>query len=616
MTSQLIYDVTVDDGPVQVTWDVSLVNNDPATQNRLEGQVAFYHSLTLPLLRGASNVSALSSEGQPLSVSLDTSHKGPAEAATVAFDRRLFYQDTYGLTVSYELSNVRERSILVTPNYIFLPLIAGGDEATVSVKTPDEPPWTVEVAPVDCSGDVQKLACTGATTYLAATLEVSRPDAMSSATFNVQLAEKDVPISLTYFQGEEAFAQHLQDLASAALPIMEDVYGVLYGGPEVKIAQGGRQAVLGYEGVTSCDSARCSIVISPIADDLTALHEFAHLWSGMYGKRWLSEGFAQLVAEGTAARLPAGLVQGQPPARDPPALELQLDDWGEVTSIIGAEESELQTESAGYDRSLRFLALLQSETGLRALQQANRLIAQSGPPADSRRFMDALEDAGGNNRDDLFKLWVFPESLYPTLDDRRDARDRLALLLAGIEGTGLSSRVPDAIRRDVLAWRFREALSALDNAEAGLESYDDLLPRLETLKANAQTAGLSLGTAIDDRLLDWNFDEAGQALASAEDALNAYKTARQKVDSPRNLWKRFGLMGSDPEGALSEAAAAFNRSDYERAAQQSAHASGMIDDASDRAFQRLLIVAGILGMLSLAIGVAFWVSRLRHRALA
>src|SRR5207237_6138957 len=101
------------------------------------------------------------------------------------------------------------------------------------------------------------------------------------------------------------------------------------------------------EGITSCgQAANCSVIVSPAADDITVLHELAHLWSGIYGRRWLSEGFAQLIAEEAAGALPAGLVQSQPAEQHPAGTDLRLDTRGEVSSLIGANELVLKHEDA------------------------------------------------------------------------------------------------------------------------------------------------------------------------------------------------------------------------------------------------------------------------------
>ena len=78
-----------------------------------------------------------------------------------------------------------------------------------------------------------------------------------------------------------------------ALPVMEALFGHPYDGPaRIEIAQRGQQAIAGYGGTFGCQPEQCSIGISPVADDSIALHEFAHLWTEQYQKRWLAEGLA------------------------------------------------------------------------------------------------------------------------------------------------------------------------------------------------------------------------------------------------------------------------------------------------------------------------------------
>ena len=614
VTAHASYDIRPDLGPVHVSWQVTVENNDPQTVNGNDGTISFYDSLSLPVLRGATDISALSPSDTPLDVTLDDSTDGPLLVATVTFDLPLFYQDTYSFTLDYDLPAARDESLLVTPFYVFLPAVASGDQATVTIFTPNDALWEVALEPIDCAQSGSTFTCTGSdSVHLAAFAEVSRPDATAAIPIDLALQERNVSITLTYFQGEEPWAQHLQELIIAALPIIEELYGFPYGGPfAINVAERGRQIILGYEGLTSCDrQAACDIAVSPVADDFTILHELAHLWSDIYAQRWLVEGFAELLAGEAAARLPPGLVQGAPPSRAEPALDLRLDLWGDVTSVVAASDEDRQTENAGYDRSLRFLALLQDQVGLQALQQANALIAQSGQPADSRRFMDALEDVSGQNQDQLFAQWVFPDSFAPTLQTRRQARDRLAALTAQVQAEGLSSDVLDAIRQDVAAWRFDEALASLDRAEADLQTYTEITDTLSTLRRDLRAAGLTLPQTIDAALARLDFEPARLAIAAAQDALDVYLDAQERVDAPRSLWLRLGLLGSDPHTSLDDASRAFARGDFQTAIDEANSAADTVDNASRVALTRLLIFVGILAAIALAMGVALWLAH-RH----
>lgn len=614
--SRVAYDIHPDQGPVHVSWDISIQNNDPQT-TRGGGRrtsISYYDAFSFPVLAGASSVTARSAAGAHLDVAVAQPVQGLVTPATVKLDKQLFYQDTYDLRLEYAVPETRREALIVTPAYAFVPLVASGDEATVEVSLPEGGPWSTSVEAGDCTQSGASFTCAGAdSVFLAGVAEAARPDLTATLATDVQLRDKKVAVSITYFQGEEAFAQHVSDLAVNALPVIEDIYGFTYSGADtINVSERVRQVILGYEGLTRCDAAACEVNISPIADDYTVLHEFAHLWSGIYAKRWLAEGFAQYVSIQAAAYLPEGLVSGAPPDREQPSVDLRLDDWGEVTSIIGAAQEDLAVENAGYYRSLRFLEQLDFELGLETLRKANQAISQGGVPADSRRFMDVLEDVSGRNNDGLFLEWVFPDSLDPLLADRREARDRLTNLIARVQEEGLTEDVPARIEGKVKAWQFDEAFEALDKAEAGLDTYDRLKGELEQLRNDVSAAGLVLSDDIDRRIADWDFEGARALVQQAAEAVSAYNLARAKVAEPRSLWERFGLLGSDPEGSVERAAAAFNDGEYQAAIEHAKQAIDTVDGASATAVRRILILAGVLALFALVILVAVWLSHRRE----
>jgi hypothetical protein len=620
VTSRVTYDARPDEGPVRVSWEVNFQNNDPNTSVRgATGEVLFYQNVTVPMLRGASAISAVSSSGNSLDVELRDEGPGPTVAATISFDERIFFGETFDFSLGYELKDVRVPSLLVTPAYVYLPLIAGGDEASVTVNHPSGGGWNVSLDAAECGQEGASFVCSGNDSgFLAALLEISRPDAVASIPFEITLQEKTVSVQLSYFLGEERAANHLRQLATAALPIIEEQYGFAYPGKEaVTISQGGRQAVLGYEGLTSCEpNGECSVVVSPAADDVTFIHELAHLWSHIYEKRWLSEAFAQVIAEETAAALPETLVESEPPARDTAAINLPLDEWGSVTSLIGAAPAEREIENAGYQRSAQFLHELRSAVGSDALKRANATIAGSGRPANSERFLDTLEEVSGKRLDGLFAEWVFPESYAPTLDLRRQARDRLGALYQAAAEKGLSEDLPDGIRSQVAEWQFSEALAALDEAERNLGEYDVLKRAIDLLGEGARAAGLELPSSVGEDLQRWDFTAVRVRVAEAARAVDAYTEARERVRSSGNLWERIGLIGKSPEAQLQLAAKEFASGDFAESAEHASDAREMVSGASSTALRRVLLVGGLLGMVALGIWAGVWFAGRREREYA
>jgi hypothetical protein len=619
MASIVTYDIKTSDEAARVTWDVTLTDTDPAT-DITNGGSSYYATVGLPVLRGASEIVATDSSGYGLIV--DTEDPGGQlidEGAVVHFARGIFFGQTYTFRLTYTLADTRSQAVLVTPNYAFVPAIASGDSATVVVNTPSGDPWVTSIEAKDCPQSGNTLTCSGESkTYLAALVEVSQPGALSTSQFDVALKDKTVNVTLTYLQGEDASAQHQQALIAAGLPVIEQVYGFDYAGPGVlHVTQGGRQSSLGYEGLASCTpDVSCDIVVSPVAGDYTLLHELSHVFSSIYSKRWLAEGFAEFVAETAGPQLPEGVVVGSPPQRADTTVALALDDWGDASTLIGADASVLDIENAGYTFSIRFLQQLQQQYGIEALQAVNRNIATSGSQADSRRYMDLLEEATRSNLDSLFLTWIFPSSYRQAIADRRAAIDGLASLRTRLGDEGLSDDIATPIAADIRDWEFASALDKLAEAEGGLTTYVDLRGKLDDLKSDAETAGLTFPTGLDDSLNRFDFQNVSTAIDRGEQAITSYRDAQRVVGQSRNIWQGFGLLGSSPGGALDDSAQSFASGDFDASLAHSRHAIDLVNDASSVAFRRMLVVAGFLGLLVLAVGIAVVVGRLREREFA
>src|SRR3972149_9089526 len=117
---------------------------------------------------------------------------------------------------------------------------------------------------------------------VAAWVEVTHPGALQSVSSVVALDGGEIALTVSFFPGEEEWASHIQELATAAIPALESSFGFPYQGPfDLTIAERGRQDIAGYEGTFACGATSCVIGISPVAGDSVALHEFAHLWTGV-----------------------------------------------------------------------------------------------------------------------------------------------------------------------------------------------------------------------------------------------------------------------------------------------------------------------------------------------
>lgn len=563
ITGEVTYVVRPDDGPVQVTWQVDIENNDPATRRQDFGSSYFYQSVSVPVLRGASATRATGPGGGPLGVEVDDSGEGPTASAGVLFDRALHYGERYAFTLSYELADARSEILLVTAAYVYLPAIVVGDSATVRVVVPDDREWDVILEPFDCpESDPGEYVCSSSEgVQIAVWVEVTKPDALRSTESVVQLADGEIALTISHFHGEERWASHIQEMSGSALPALESLFGFPYQGPRsLTVTERGRRDIAGYEGTFGCLVDFCTIGISPVADDSVALHELAHLWTEMFEKRWLAEGLAQFMTNRAAEGLGA-LVSTQKSGPPPRTVDLQLDEWGPARYIIGASEEDLAREYTGYWESERFFETLEQAIGLPALQTANASAAGLARDIDSQTYLDLLEDASGVHLDGLFLEHIFPPSYGPVLEQRRRAQERLVLL-----------------------------------------------------QANAAAAELHLRERTQDLVDAWSFDSAERAMDDAEAALDAYNAARDRLDEPRSFWEKVGLWGRNPDAELESAAAEFAVGRFMNAVDHAETAEETLDGAKRAGQIRLSALAGILAAIILVAGGGIWFVRSRESA--
>jgi septal ring factor EnvC (AmiA/AmiB activator) len=116
------------------------------------------------------------------------------------------------------------------------------------------------------------------------------------------------------------------------------------------------------------------------------------------------------------------------------------------------------------------------------------------------------------------------------LEQRRRARDRLTAVTAAVQTEGLDPSPLEAIRADVSAWRFDDALSALDDAEADLALYtSQLKDQLASLRKAIKSADLAFPRAIDEAVTAWEFSDLERTLDDAEAALAQLAEQRHEV---------------------------------------------------------------------------------------
>ena len=613
------YDVNAD-GSVRVSIAAQVTNRDPSTQRRSAGRVQFYTAAGFAIHDAAVNLSVRAGNAR---LPVETRERDdPLRVIAVRFNRDLYFEESIDITLEYELNAVRAAQLLVSPQYTFVPAFGQGTRSLVRITAPPDRQLTIASSNCGRTGDQPVSYACGVSTNeddyrangrCAFTAAAPRWDCafterdlvvipfeatsaglkLAARSSRVKLSAGEVDLKVQYFAGDESWAARVEDVIRRGLPLVEEANGYPYpGSAQIDIIESGYQATHGYEGLASTVGG---IHLTPVVDDQTVLHEVAHLWSGIFGSRWLAEGMADYTANVAARRL--GLKPETP--MDPLPAAPRLEEWGPLRNQLGASRPERDLESAGYSRSLRFVELLAERAGPRQLAAANATLAQERIRGTARTYLDALEDLTGQNFTPLFGEWALASADLDLLPARDAARKNTAALRERTAAAGLS--VPANLEQALRAWDFARAERIAATAVSALNQHDQTAAR-------AQAAGIALGPSFA-AAFGRGAEQAAVVARDEAAAVDAVSAAFERADGDRSPIMRVGLIGAGLDGREAQVRAALLAGDYKAATMQADAMQQRLDSAERNGAVRLALSGGVL----LSLAVVLMVRRVTRR---
>lgn len=464
---------------------------------------------------------------------------------------------------------------------------------------------------------------------------------------DVALAGAMVPLRLRYFRSSSEWANQQFSVAQQALPKLEALFGHPYPHQEVLLRESNYLLFGGARGVAFTESGEMLLAVGTGVESHTTIHELAHQWAGLaLGEPWIWEGLAEY------ARRTIGPELGLTP---------YLREWKSLgyTDPLSTmyNGSAVFDSDYWYGRSGDFWFAFESAVGGRENMTTVLGRIDDDParhPLDGRWFIDAGEDVSGANLDQLFLDWVWAHDYArPLLGERRAAYDLLNAFKVEAAELGLVG-VPMDIQANLDEWSFSPVAGQVDRARDVLESYRALLVATDAAGLTRTTdvaeawgtsniaslyslvakhsetvnlvvrAGAGLDGLDEDHPAfvelqkariaynDGELEIASQhATAALAEVYNVDASARmieiaaeEEAGFTPDFFKTIGLFLSDPSGDLETAKAAYAEGDYATALAQSRSAYEAWNGARPRGLQRLALLAGVMGGLSLLV---WWV---------
>lgn len=217
--------------------------------------------------------------------------KGDGDFYVFMFNERVWYGDVFEFTVEYD--------IMVNQNTAVFNIWDNTDNATAKIIIPDE--YEMYANKQNCvitplkdryvldPGNLGK-------NVAPITVDLVRHTELNSMTETVKLKEKDVLVTVRYWDGEEQWAEHVMDTTSRSLVMLEDIWGVAYpANYDITITESSMEETAGYGGLNNWSNG---ISLLHTSRDITLIHELTHYWtkSCSFEQLWMDEGYANFYA--------------------------------------------------------------------------------------------------------------------------------------------------------------------------------------------------------------------------------------------------------------------------------------------------------------------------------
>ncbi len=611
VTSTTTYRLDSASGVVRVVAEYRITNTLSDVRDGNIVRRPFFSGYTVPVAVGAENPAA-TTDGVPLAIE---SRLIPDETDIYIFDislaRNLFAKQSTTVVLTYDLSGFPPRSdnpSRVNGAYAFFEAFGLGDPGQVTVRVEIPAGWDFETF----GEEPRRQAVDGATVLV--TEDIAEPDRYAlfvSARLDDALASTDVVVgddqfSITHWPDDQEWADFVRAQLTDGVPELGELIGVPWPlSDRLVVRQTVTPYLYGYAGWFSVTDDE--IEVGEDLDAEVVLHELSHAWfnSTTFSDRWVNEGFAQLYSNQTVGRL--GGAAAEPESIDPAApAALQLEDW-DTPAFDDADDTDDATEEYGYNAAWWVIDRIFDEIGEEAMSVV--LVAAYGDespypgdpatadevadddpsaperPVDRRRLLDLFERVGGSTTAaDLFRDHVLAASDTGAVDDLT-ARAEAISVYDDLVTRGAGWAAPTGLRTAMTDWAF-------DDVDPIVTAAGEVLDALDALATASQELGVEIPTPFEadyERAVDVADLEAITAeIDDRIDAVAVVAAAQDRLELPREVALRVGLMGTELDPILADARASLESGEPDAARTSADLLVRTLDDAPALGRSRIL----------------------------
>ncbi|NPE27235.1 hypothetical protein HNV12_04505 [Methanococcoides sp. SA1] len=390
-SAELSYELIGDENIVHVTKEVTFTNVDESTRY----WQGYYDTYNYYIPGNAVDIRAYDSSG-----SMEYT-KGDGEFYIFIFNERVWHKEVYTFIVEYDMP--------VNQNTAVFKIWDNSDVATAKVIIPNE--YELNTNKQDCVTthlDDSYVLDPGilGKNVASITIDLVRHTELNSMVETVALKEKDVLVTVKYWDGEEQWAEHVMDTTSKSLVMIEDIWGIAYpAGYDITIIEGSMEDTGGYGGLNNWSNG---ILLLHTSRDITLIHELVHYWteSCSFEQLWMDEGYANFYALMVLEKLDPVQATKEldrlSEIEEPEKNEGTLTDWSVPSELVSGYAYQTKLN---YKKAFILTYSLYKEVGMDTFKDANIEFINMGYVGNNDHI-NIMEGISGKELDAIYDQYL------------------------------------------------------------------------------------------------------------------------------------------------------------------------------------------------------------------
>jgi hypothetical protein len=375
------YSVFPDEESVHITKEITFTNNNPQTKY-MRG---YYSNYNYYLPAEASNIAAYDDERQ---ITYKMNDEG---YYTFFFNNKVWYEESYKFYVDYDIK--------ISKNTAMFYLNEQGKNTAVTLEVPSD--FDTHIGRDDYTLETKKYSNIysfekGQEWTKSCVVNSVRPTERLTLSGIASLKERDVQVTVNYWEGEEEWAQKTLDTTLKSLPILENTWDVPFPVKyNISITQASIDDTQGYGGF---NNGRKGIWMLHSSSEDILIHELTHYWTRAcnFDQIWMDEGYADLytyivlqeINPNRADARKDNFIQKYEIMKD--EYDMPLSQWNTPDSIDSISEQEV---NFGYKKAFVLTYKIYETIGLKSMQSSNIEFVQSSSSIDNDIFVNILSNS-------------------------------------------------------------------------------------------------------------------------------------------------------------------------------------------------------------------------------